>query len=149
VASGKPVRMVWEASEPGESRKTSFDAAEVPPNDERFCAFVDTAIDGYFLLPSLLDPNSMMMSGLATFCPSWVEGRPLEEVGRTCCTTYDPVPVGVDGWMGEGVSLRVAMLFLGWYSVVLFCTLEQSRPLRDLSQGKASSNLERCPSARM
>lgn len=100
------MRRVWEASEPGDS--TAMSSKELPPFDDRLYALVDTETDGYFFPLLLFAPNSMMISGLSVFCPSrGVCGRPLEEDGRRCCTTYVPAPVGVGGLMGDGVSLRV------------------------------------------
>jgi hypothetical protein len=57
---------------------------EPDPIEIRLEALPDTEMDGYFLLLSFLDGNSMIISGLIAFVLSLVDGRPLEEDGRRC-----------------------------------------------------------------
>lgn len=127
--------MVCEASEPGESTAASFEPIELAPSEARLECFAGVVVGALFLPLSSLGPKLMMISGAIGLEPSRVEGRTPVLDGRRCCTTYVPVPVGVRGLIGEGVSSREWGPFLVWYSEVFLFTLEHKFPPRDLSQG--------------
>lgn len=141
--------MVWEPSEPGKSSIKSPEPMGLVICEDRLWDLVDTVTPECLFPLSFFVLKLMVISGAMGLWPSRVKGRPPLLDGRRCCTTYAPAPVGVGGLPGDGVfSQEKGPLFV-WYSNVFFFTLEHSFPFRDLSHGKRSSNMERCPSAPM
>lgn len=142
-ASGNPVRIVCEPSEPGKSSIKSLVSMGLVMSDERLWGLVDTVTPEFLFPLSFLELKLMVISGAIGLWPSRVKGRPPLLEGLRCCTTYAPVPVGVGGFPGDGVLSRETDPLLVWYSNVFFFTLEQNFPFRDLSHGKRSSKMER------
>lgn len=127
-ASGNPVRIVCEASDPGKSSIKSVNPIGLAMSGERLLVLVEPVPPEYRLPLFFVELKLMMISGAIVFCPSRVEGLPPLPEGRRCCTKYEPVLVGVGGLIGDGVLSREKDPLLVWYSDVFFFTFEQSFP---------------------